>query len=237
MTNPKPPVTRQGAFAFDWPEAMEPDNFIVSQSNRLAYDYVTKPQDWPATCLLIQGPTASGKTHLAQIFTAVTGAAQLNAANLGQPHWQRHRAYVVDNVDQFIGQNLAHEEALFHLYNAAKSNNDRLLLLSTQYPGYLNFLLPDLKSRLLASPQATLDMPDESLLKTLYVKLFADRQLAVKPDVIEYIIKRTARSFDAVQNLVQQLDQWALATNKPITIPVVSKFLQDQEKPADENQS
>jgi chromosomal replication initiation ATPase DnaA len=221
----KPPVTRQGAFAFDWPEAMEPDNFIVSDCNRQAYDHVMHPHTCDNHCLVIQGPKASGKTHLTHIFKTTTGAVSVQPYNLGQPHWQHYRAFVVDNADRFIGQDIRQEEALFHLYNAAKANNDRLLLTMTQYPGYLNFLLPDLKSRILATPTISIEMPDEALLQTLYIKLFADRQLAVKPDVIAYIMTRTERSFAAAHTLVQQLDQWALATGKPITIPVVGKFL------------
>jgi chromosomal replication initiation ATPase DnaA len=221
-----PPTTRQSAFAFDWPEAMNAGNFVISNCNRLAYEHVSNPTQWDSHCLIIQGPKASGKTHLTHIFKDVTGAVSIQAHNLGQPHWQHYRAFIVDNVDRYIGQDIRQEEALFHLYNAAKANNDRLLLTMTSYPAYLNFLLPDLKSRILASPPIDIEMPDEHLLQTLYAKLFADRQLAVKPDVIQYIMTRTERSFAAAHALVQQLDQWALATGKPITIPVVGKFLQ-----------
>lgn len=183
------------------------------------------PMQWDNHCLIIQGPKASGKTHLTHLFKDITGAISIQSHNLGQPHWQHYRAFIVDNADRYIGKDIRQEESLFHLYNAARANHDRVLLTMTQYPGYLNFLLPDLKSRMLASPQIEIDMPDENLLQTLYAKLFADRQLPVKPDVIQYIMTRTERSFAAAHTLVQQLDQWALGSGKPITIPVVGKFL------------
>jgi chromosomal replication initiation ATPase DnaA len=224
-----PPSTKQSAFAFDWPQAMQPDNFIVSECNRAAYDSITDARRWPGSCLIIQGDPASGKTHLCQVFAQAYNAVKLNPENLGQPHWQRHRAYIADDVDRLIGQDMASEEALFHLYNAAKANDDRLLLTTTKPLGSLEFLLPDLRSRLLSSHSVALDLPDEHLLKSLYTKLFADRQMIVKPEVIDYMIKRTERTFSAAQDLVQQLDQWALATGKPVTIPVVGKFLKDTE--------
>ena len=227
MTQPPTPKTRQAAFSFDWPQSLHPDHYVVTDCNQTAFDAVSAPQNWTQCCLVVQGARASGKTHLCQIFIQATGAVNLSHENLGQPHWQRYRAFVLDNADNYIGQDVIYEEALFHLYNAAKANNDKLLITTTKPLNDLSFILPDLQSRLVSSPVVTLEQPDDVLLQAVYMKLFADRQLAIKPDVIDYIIDRTERSFSAIQQLVQQLDQWALGSGKPITIPVVRHFLQD----------
>lgn len=218
-------MTRQHAFAFDWPDDMRQENFIVSQTNQAVFSAVTQPHLWPFFCTVIHGAPSAGKTHLCQIFIANTGAVMIDADNLGQPHWQHHRAYAVDNIDQFIGQGQA-EEALFHLYNAAKANNDRLLITTTQSLSDLNFILPDLKSRLLASHLITVSLPDESILHALYTKLFNDRQMLVKPDVISYLVTHAERSFDMARYCVQELDRLALANGKAVTIPIVKTLLE-----------
>jgi chromosomal replication initiation ATPase DnaA len=218
-------VTRQSAFSFDWPVDLRPENYIVSNANRLAFEAVTRPHDWPFFCTVLQGGTASGKTHLTHIFAAQTGAVLIDEHNLGQAHWQLHRAYAVDDADRLIGQIQA-EEALFHLYNAAKANNDRLFITLTQPVDSLPFILPDLKSRLLGATLVTVDFPDEDILSALYTKSFSDRQILVKPDVVAYLVTHAERSFASVQQLVQTIDQWTLATGKPVTIPNIKKILE-----------
>ena len=217
-------MTRQSAFSFDWPADLRPENFVVADVNRLAFAAVTRPQDWPFFCTVLQGGTASGKTHLTHIFISETGAMLVDADNLGQPHWQSHRAYCVDDLDQLIGRRDS-EEALFHLYNAARANDDNLFFTITQPLDSLPFVLPDLKSRLLGATLITLDLPNEEILGALYAKSFNDRQILVKPDVIAYLVTHAERSFAAVQNMVQTIDHWTLATGKPVTIPVVKKIL------------
>lgn len=222
-------MTRQRAFSFEWPQDMRLEDYAVSDANRLAHEAVTRPHDWPFFCTIIAGGKSSGKTHLSYIFAAETGAVLVTPDNLGQPHWQYHRAYTVDGLEQFVGD-AAKEEGLFHLYNAARANNDRLLITSGVDLQELNFKLPDLQSRLLGSTLITLDYPDEEILTALYTKFFNDRQILVKADVIAYLVTHMERSFSHVQQLVQAIDQWALATGKPVTIPVVKQFLDNTHK-------
>ena len=59
--------------------------------------------------------------------------------------------------------------------------------------------LPDLASRLGAAPVARLEPPDDDLLAAVLVKLFADRQLAVAPELIRYLVSRMDRSFAAAE--------------------------------------
>ncbi len=217
-------MTRQSAFSFDWPDDWRQESFIVSDANRLAFETVTHPYAWPFFATLIQGGEASGKTHLAHIFAENTGAVLVDSNNLGQPHWQKHRAYVIDDVAQFAGNREA-EEALFHLYNAARANDDRLLWTASNTIATASFVLLDLQSRIVGSTLIALDFPDEDLLGALYTKFFYDRQILVKPDAITYLVNHTERSFAAVHHLVQAIDRWALATGKPVTIPAIKKFL------------
>ena len=59
----------------------------------------------------------------------------------------------------------------------------------------------------------------------MLVKLFADRQVAVSPEVIDYIMLRIERSMAAAALIVDKLDKAALAERKAVTRPLAAKVL------------
>ena len=85
--------------------------------------------------------------------------------------------------------------------------------------------LPDLASRLGAAAVARLEPPDDALLAAVLVKLFADRQLAVAPELIGYLVSRMDRSFAAAEALVAALDRAGLAGRRPITARLAAEVL------------
>ena len=70
---------------------------------------------------------------------------------------------------------------------------------------------------LTAAAHAALGAPDDTLLTALLVKLFADRQADVAPDLILWLARRIERSFAAAQAAVARLDAEALRLRQPIT--------------------
>ena len=77
--------------------------------------------------------------------------------------------------------------------------------------------LPDLKSRMQGTALVSLSGPDDALLTAVLVKLFNDRQIALDANVLPYLVTRMDRSFAAAGQLVDALDQAALAQKRPIT--------------------
>ena len=57
-------------------------------------------------------------------------------------------------------------------------------------------------------------------------KQFSDRQLAVEPKVIDYLMKRIERSFPEVQRVVHRLDTLSLKEKSRVTIPLARKILE-----------
>jgi chromosomal replication initiation ATPase DnaA len=86
--------------------------------------------------------------------------------------------------------------------------------------------LPDLKSRILASPAVALASPDDQLMAVVLTKLFSDRQIFVPQDVMQFILTRIERSFAALRSVVDDIDRAALAQKRPVTIPLVKEVLQ-----------
>ncbi len=202
--------------AFDLPNdaVMTRADFFVAPSNALALQAVDGWRDWPGRKLLLIGPEGAGKSHLAQIWAASADALILHAESLGgaDPAGLEGRAVVVEDADR-----IARAEAeLFHLHNMATASG-ALLLTARTPPRDWGLTLPDLISRMQSTPIAHLEAPDDTLLSAVLVKLFADRQVTVAPNLIAYLVTRIPRSISAARAVVADLDARALAAGRPIT--------------------
>jgi chromosomal replication initiation ATPase DnaA len=207
-------VIRQLAFDLPSDAAMTRADFFVAPSNALALQAVEGWEGWPGRKLVLVGPEGSGKTHLAQVWAAMTGGVILPAADLARADIAAlaGRAVVVEDADRLAGA----EAELFHLHNIV-TGSGALLLTAQTVPRDWGLTLPDLISRMQAAPLARLEAPDDALLSAVLVKLFADRQLAVPANLIPYLVSRMPRSIGAARGLVAALDAQALALGRPVT--------------------
>ncbi len=198
--------------------ALGREAFLVAPSNALAVARIDGWRNWPGRALILCGPEGCGKTHLAHAWARDTGAEFVTTASLpgaDLPAIVSRRFIVVEDCQQVVGQPLA-EVALFHLYNMARTQGAWLLLTARTPPATWPDILADLKSRLQALDLVHIQPPDDDLLAGLLVKLFADRQINVTPDLISYLVSRMERSAAAARDLVARLDQAALALNRPL---------------------
>ena len=211
---------RQGAF--DLPPATRYGraDFIVSDSNRVALEMIERWPDWPARALVLHGPAGSGKTHLAYLWRARSGAMLVtgDAAALGEPA-RLPATLVVDDAAR------APERVLLHLYNMALERGGHLLLTLPAPPAALPIALPDLASRLRSLPVAGIAPPDDALLAAVLGKHFADRQLLVAPDVFAFLVARIERSFAAAAAIAARLDLLALETHRKVTVKMARAVL------------
>jgi chromosomal replication initiation ATPase DnaA len=198
-------------------------DFLVAPSNAAAVAWLDRWPNWGAPALALAGPEGSGKTHLANVFRARSGAVAITPSALS-----------VATVPTLLGDapaaildpaDTAPEEAFLHLYNLLAERGGHLLIVAREPPARWGIALADLRSRLLAAPIAVLAAPDEALLAALLVKLFADRQLLVGEEVIAYLVTRLERSFEAAQRMVAALDRAGLAGRRPITVPLARSVL------------
>lgn len=210
---------RSKQMAFDLPvrTAMGREAFSVSASNAQAVAMIDAWKDWPKGKLALVGPAGSGKTHLASVWSELTGAQIISAAQVANhplPE-QPGSCLVVEDVPQIAGDTQA-EEALFHLHNAMASGNGFLLLTGDAAPAHWALALPDLASRMQASTVAALSPPDDALLTHVLVKLFQDRQIVPPAQMIEYLVIHMERSFAEAGRIVAEIDRRALESNRKI---------------------
>jgi chromosomal replication initiation ATPase DnaA len=203
--------------------AMGLEDFLVSESNAAAVALVDRWPDWPVGAAILVGPTGSGKTHLANVWQLRTAATSYPAPVLsreGVPAVASAGAVIIEDI-----QTLVDEAALFHLLNLVREQRLQVLLTTDTAPGDLCVGLPDLRSRLKALPMASIEAPDDALLRAVLVKLFADRQLSVEPHVIDYVLVRMERSMSAAERFVTEADRQALVRQRRVTRAIAATAL------------
>lgn len=208
-------MVRQLAFELGSKPALGRDDFFVSEANQMAVATLERVDSWPNGKLILCGPAASGKTHLAHVWASESGARILPAKSLvaRKIDAEVNGPLVIEDVDDM---SRADEDALFHLHNLMLAEGHPLLFTMAAPPAQLSVELPDLLSRLQGTTLVTLDPPDDALLGVVLMKMFADRQISLPPGVLDYILPRIERSFAAVRAFVDEMDARALSEGKPI---------------------
>lgn len=199
------------------------EDFIIGDSNRLAAAMIDRWPDWPGQFRAVNlvGPGASGKSHLAAIWQNQSDARTLT--RLADWHLENETGHYV-LVSPHPGDDWP-DEALFHLLNRTVEDGSSLLILSPEPVFGLAWHLPDLLSRLRAINMVRLERPDDALLCRLLEKYFADRQLAVSREVVDYMVGRMERSFLAVQTIAAAMDQRSLAERRNLTLPLAREIM------------
>lgn len=198
------------------------ENFFLSPSNREAYEWVDSWPAWSAYGLVLRGPAGAGKTHLARIWQHRTHATEVLPEALPGMDLDalaaRSSCIVIENFER------CDAEMLLRLLNCIRDHRGYALL-TTQLPVQAwSFTLPDLTSRLGALPKAALTVPDDALLCAILTKQFTDRQLRAPKEVIEWLVARIERSFEALAAAVELIDKETLMQSRGITLPFVQRL-------------
>lgn len=217
--------SRQLALDLGQRSAMGREDFLVSGSNAAAVEMIDSWPDWPHRALAIVGPAGTGKSHLVEVWRARAGGEVVAAGAIGEATVataEAGGALAIEDVDRGI----ADERVLFHLFNLARETRLSLLLTMRVAPGEIEIALPDLRSRMRATAFVAIEPPDAPLLKTLLIKLFADRQLLVTPKLVDYIALHMERSAEGAARIVAEIDRIALETKRNVGQAVAREALQ-----------
>lgn len=192
----------QFALPFAWPAVEDERDFCFGEANAAAVRHLEHRSLWPVMATLLTGPRKSGRSLLGRIFVAKAGAA------------------LIDDADR------RPEEELFHAWNRAQAERRPLLLIADAAPPAWPIALPDLRSRIAATPHVAIGEPDDALAASLFERLLGQRGLAVAPDVIAYLLPRIERSYVEILRTIDALDQLALERRARITIPLARRALE-----------
>jgi chromosomal replication initiation ATPase DnaA len=191
----------QIALPLAWPADPRDDEFLVTPSNARAAHMLDHWATWPVMAALLVGPRKSGRSLLARIFAAKSAGTIIDDAS-DRP-----------------------EDELFHAWNRAQADRRPLLMIADVPPPEWKIRLPDLRSRIAATPLAEIGPPDDALMRALFERKFMHRGLDARPDLVDWLVARIERSHVAVMRSVDALDQEVMERRKRLSIPLARTTL------------
>jgi hypothetical protein len=191
----------QIALPLDWPAGADERDYIISQANMPLIRHLEHWSLWPVMATILTGPRKSGRSLLGRIFAAKSGGELIDEA---------------ERVD---------EEAIFHAWNRAQERRRPLIMIADMPPPAWRVRLPDLRSRLAATPAIRIEEPDEMLTAALIEKLCQARGLAAPPELIRYLVPRIERSYLGVTRTIDALDGLAFERRQRLTVPLARRAL------------
>lgn len=186
-----------------WPASPSDSEFFVTDANRAAVRHFERPGTWPVMATLLTGPRKSGRSLLARGVVAKTGGR------------------LFDNAEA------RDEEEIFHAWNDAQGTRRPLILIADAPPPAWRIALPDLASRLAATPHVVIDQPDDALFAALLGKLLGARGLVAPPGLARYLLPRIERSYVAIGRVIEALDRHLLQSRARLSIPTARRALEE----------
>ena len=191
----------QIALPLDWPAGDKEEDYLVSEANRPLIRHFEHWSLWPVMATILTGPRKSGRSLLGRIVASKSGGE------------------LFDNAEQ------ADEEAIFHAWTRAQEKRRPLILVANAPPPAWGVRLPDLRSRLAATPVVRIEEPDDELVGQLIENLCHVRGLAAPPELVRYLVPRIERSYFGVHRAIDALDELAYAQRQRLTVPLARKAL------------
>lgn len=202
-------------------------DFIVTKANKYGYEAV---KNWPGiwgrdpypNSLILYAPRRSSKSFIAHIWQKKSNALFINPENFNLESIDSSDAFIIEDIEKLD----MYEEKLLHIFNLINEKKKYLLLTASSLVK-LPFKLTDLSSRIKSLYNISLDGPDDELIKIMLIRHFSARSLKIDISVINYIITRIERNFDAIANIVEVIDKSSLTQKRKITIPFVKNILEN----------
>ena len=211
-------------FKFPFKTKYYEQDYYVSSSNFSAYELIEGWPNWPDKWVNIFGPKGCGKTHLSNILKKKINSVKiLDAKNIDNEiilNLQKLDCLIIDDYDKNID-----EKIFYSILNQSKQLNGYVVVNSLLPIKDIHFKLPDLKSRAKSFVNLGIELPTDDLLRVIISKSFSDKQIDIKPNVSEYIIKNIERSYEKVFKFLKEIDDLSLSSGKSININLIKKVL------------
>ena len=217
-------LMNQLIFKFPFKTRYYEQDYYVSSNNFSVYKLIESWPNWPDKWVNIFGPKGCGKTHLSNILKKkIKSVKILDVNDLNNEtiiNLKNFDCLIIDNFNKKIDENI-----FYSIMNESKQLNNYIVINSVIPIKDFLFDLRDLKSRASSFVNLGIDLPTDDLLRVIISKYFSDKQIDIKPNVSEYIIKNIERSYEKVFKLIKEIDDLSLSSGKSININLIKKVL------------
>jgi ATPase involved in DNA replication initiation len=119
------------------------------------------------------------------------------------------------------------QDWLFGLYNAARSAELAFLACGNAAPAALP-LRTDLRTRLSWGLALRLQAPDDAVRARVLQRLAHERGYSLSPELLHYMLTHLSRDLSQLGVLMAAFDRYALAAQRPATVPLLKSLLAAQ---------
>jgi len=176
------------------------------------------------------GPPTSGKTHL---LKAVQEALREQGATAGwldatvlepPPFDERWAVVLLDDVHLYTA---VQQHAAFSWFVGAQTLQRGVLAAGSQPPAGLQ-LREDLRTRLGWGHVFQLELLTEPQRRSVLRQSADARGVFLSDEVMDFMLTRFSRDLGSLMQLLDQLDAYALQTQRAITIPLIKSMLESE---------
>ena len=176
------------------------------------------------------GPPTSGKTHL---LKAVQEALREQGATAGwmdatvlepPPYDERWAVVLLDDVHLYTA---VQQHAAFSWFVGAQTMQRGVLAAGLQPPAGLQ-LREDLRTRLGWGHVFQLQLLSEPQRRSVLRQSADARGVFLSDEVMDFMLTRFSRDLGSLMQLLEQLDAYALQTQRAITIPLIKSMLESE---------
>jgi len=199
------------------------EDFYVSDNNFEAYKLIESWPKWTSRFINIFGPSGCGKTHLANIFNKKINSFFIKASELNNNIPANLKTKECLIIDEY--RNNVEEKLFYSILNQSYLSNQYIIINTLKPIQSFQVELNDLKSRFNSFVNIGIDLPTDELIKVIISKNFSDKQVKIEGKILEYIIKNIDRSYEAIFDLIDKLDDFSLSTGRSININLIKKKL------------
>ncbi len=232
------------------------DNFVVGESNRLAYvtclDVAKKPGE-SANPLFLYGGVGVGKTHLLHAIgnylrdrghrvVYVSGKefldrlfAALDSGTMTEfrEFYRQISCLLMDDV-QFLKNSMAQEE-FFSIFNFLYANGKQIVITSDERPSKLKGLEGRLVSRFESGVTVGINPPDAELRRKLVNFYASSYNLELDSTMVAYIASRLKGSVRKIQGFINTLATFVKVSGGTVSVDLVRHVLSEYTSSEDED--
>jgi DnaA family protein len=182
----------------------------------------------------LSGPGGAGKTHLLQAMCAAAGA-RARAGYVPLKQVAGLGAEVLDGLGQLaclclddlesVAGDLAWERRLFGLMHENEEAGGALVVAAHAPPALLHWALPDLGSRCAAGAVFALRALEEAEQQAALALRARLRGLELPEETWQWLRRRYPRDMRQLYELLDTLDEAALAAQRRLTVPFIREVL------------
>jgi len=225
------------------------ENFIVGDSNRLAFAAACAVADTPARVynpLFLYGGTGLGKTHLMHAIGNVLLARNpglrvlyvsserftnelIAAIQSGKSHEFRTKyrnvdVLLIDDIQQIAGRESTQNE-FFHTFNELRNFDKQIILSSDRPPKDIQKLEERLRSRFENGLQADIQPPDLDTRIAILSTKAEGETITIVPEALKYMAEMAKSNVRELEGTFTRVCAYARLTERPVDLPLAREAL------------